>query len=64
MPITVIEGNGLSLIGQNWLRDIKLKWEKICRLHDKGYNAIISKYPELFSEGLSTLKGTLICKNS
>ena len=60
MPITVIEGNGPSLIGRNWLRDIKLKWEEICQLHDKGYNAIISKYPEVFSEGLGTLKGTFV----
>ena len=44
MPITVIKGNGPSFIGRNWLRDIKLKWEEICQLHDKGYNVNIQRY--------------------
>ena len=58
MSLTVIEGNGPSLNGRNWLHSIRLDWNKICHIYDSGYSSFMDKYSEVFKEDLGKLKGT------
>jgi len=60
LPILVVKGNGPNLIGRDWLTHLRLDWGQIKRLHvgNTEAEAIVFKYPEVFQEGLGTLKGT------
>ena len=63
LPLLVVQGQGPSLIGRDWLSVIQLDWHNIGRGGFKGnvYNVtvddILNKYPEVLKEGLGTLKG-------
>jgi len=68
LPITVVRGTGPSLMGRDWLEHLNLDWKSIFRVdgstnntnreRDSELEAILCKYPEVFKEGLGTLKGT------
>ena len=48
----IVQGNGPSLRGRDWLGDIKLDWVNIRNLSDK----VVQKYPEVFkSESNSSM---------
>jgi len=32
LPLTIVEGSGLGLVGRNWLREIKLDWIKVTKV--------------------------------
>ena len=54
----VVEGTGPTLLGRDWSRTIPLEWASI-RAISKGssnLDKLMGKYPEVFQEGLGTLK--------
>jgi len=58
LPLWIIQGNGPTLFGRNWLEFIKLDWPVIKLMAcDVNHNAILDKYPSLFGGGVGTLKG-------
>ena len=49
LPLIVVQGSGLSLLGQNWLQQIKLNWTKIHAVLPKtSLNNLLEKYASLF----------------
>ena len=60
LPLLVVRGDGPALLGRNWLEQIQLNWQMIKQLttHKKQLDEILANHPELFEEGLGTLKGT------
>lgn len=57
MPLQIIAGSGPTLSGRDWLGQIKLNWQQIHHIHTKSYQAVLSRYPAVFQEGLGTFKG-------
>ncbi|XP_014675604.1 PREDICTED: uncharacterized protein LOC106815629 [Priapulus caudatus] len=70
LPLLVVQGNGPSLLGRDWLCEIKLDWKKVCRSGSGSAQGsrgainrvtcvqeILEKYPEVMEDGLGTLKG-------
>ena len=60
LPLLVVVGNGPTLLGRNWLSEIKLNWHMIKQIAPttSKIDHLVSKYSELFDESLDTLKGT------
>ncbi|CAG2226134.1 unnamed protein product [Mytilus edulis] len=68
LPITVVKGTGPSLMGRDWLLKLQLNWKSIFKIEqlshnqepekDKELQDLLRKYPQVFKEGIGTLKGT------
>ena len=56
LTLIVVEGNGPSLLGRNWLAKIRLDWHEIKSVRSAVDN-LLSKYNELFRDELGTLSG-------
>jgi len=56
LPLLVVDGNGPSLFGRNWLSSITLDWREIKRL-STGVDGLLQQYQEIFKDELGTLKG-------
>ena len=56
LPLLVIKGTGPSLLGRNWLQAIRLNWGEIKHVSSE-LDQLIAKFPEVFKEGLGTVKG-------
>ena len=60
LPLFVVEGDGPSLFGRNWLCEIKLNWRAlgIARI-GAGTRAeeLVKEYEELFDSNLGTIQG-------
>jgi len=54
LPLVIVEGEGPTLLGQNWLIQIRLNWSKIT---SPGLHELLTKYPEVYQEGLRSLWG-------
>ena len=52
LPLLVVEGDGPSLFGRNWLEHIKLNWKEIHFLHSKPLplklQSLLERYADLF----------------
>ena len=57
LPLVVVEGNGPTLMGRNWLSKIKLNWSKIHYIVNAGLSELLHKYHEVFQDGLGTFQG-------
>ena len=58
LSVLVVKGGGSSLIGRDWLADLKLNWSAIKHLHaEEELQKFISKYPSVFSDELGSMKG-------
>ena len=57
MPLLIVEGDGPTLLGRDWLSQIKLDWRQIHQVHSPNLQSLISRYPSVFKKGLGTLKG-------
>ena len=55
LNLVVIEGNGPSLFGRNWLRHIQLNWKAIAMVSCKSLVQILHKYDEVFRDELGTI---------
>ena len=60
LPLLVVEGDGPSLFGLNWLEHIKLNWKEIHFLHSKPLplklQSLLEWYADLFKPELGTFK--------
>ena len=60
LPLTVVAGNGASLLGRNWLQHLRLDWNTIGAIaiesNAEGLNQLLSNYTTLFSDELGTLQ--------
>ena len=54
LPLVIVKGEGPTLLGRNWLSQI---WSKIPYTTSPGLHELLAKYPEVFQEGLGSLKG-------
>ena len=72
LPLYVIKGSGVNLLGRNWMALMRLNWENIfeqlqehntykekvnCVNIQKELETVTNKYPNVFSEKLGTIKG-------
>ena len=55
LPLLVIKGNGPSLLGRDWLSELKLNWREINTLMGVKLDEILAQHKEVFQEGLGTL---------
>ena len=66
LPLVVVNGQGPSLLGRNWLQMLKLNWGEIKRLDLNQVNVqakvqkIKDKYKHLFQGTLGKLKGVVV----
>ena len=57
LPLVIVKGEGPTLLGRNWLSQIRLNWNKIHYTTSPGLHELLAKYPEVYQEGLRSLKG-------
>ena len=54
MPLIIVKGSGLTLLGRNWLQMFKLDWQEI--FNDESVSHVLQKHSKVFEEGLGTLR--------
>lgn len=59
LPLLIVAGDGSSLLGRNWLEQIKLDWHNLNNVtsQDRLLDQVLEDHQSLFEEGLGTLKG-------
>ena len=57
LPLYVVEGNGPSLLGKNWLSTVKLNWGLI-KHGSSDLDQVNNKHSSLFDNSMGCLKGT------
>ena len=59
----VVEGSGPSLLGRDWLKEVKLDWKKLLKMNmdqkqvESRLEKLINQYSEVFEEVLGTFTG-------
>ena len=63
LPLVVIKGDGISLLGRNWLEQIKLDWHEIAKIngitkpsYQKKLDDLLKQYEEIFRDELGKCK--------
>ena len=59
LGFVVVRGRDPSLLGCNWLRDIRLDWPQICSVRcstETTLAALLKQYEDVFAPGLGTIK--------
>ncbi len=51
LSMLVVEGNGPSLLGRDWLQELKIDWSKVHRV------SLLEQYVTLFAEKLGEIRG-------
>ena len=59
--LVVVAGDGLTLLGRNWLKYIRLDWKSIHQIAvddttPRELTTLLNKFEELFSSELRTIK--------
>ena len=57
LPLYVVEGNGPSLLGRNWLSTVKLNWGLIKQV-SSDLDQVFNKHSSLFDNSMGCVKGT------
>ena len=58
LNLIVVEGNGPSLIGRDWLQRIKLNWADIRSVHaNTSLEQVLTEHSSLFKDELGTIEG-------
>ncbi len=57
LPLLVVKGEGPSLLGRNWLEEIKLNWYENFWLQNAALNDLLEKHRAVFGSDLGTAKG-------
>ena len=52
MPLLIVEGSGPTLLGRDWLSQIKLDWRQIHHIHSRNFQSLLLRYPSVFQKGL------------
>ena len=60
LPLMIVEMDGPTLLGRNWLSSLKLDWSELHRLHDGALEEVLRKHSSVFQEDLGTLKDTQV----
>lgn len=55
-----MKGNGPSLLGRDWLKEIKLNWAEVFRIEesDQEFEMLLEEYKDVFGTDLGTVRGT------
>ena len=56
LPLLVVEGTGASLMGRNWLENIRLNWNSIHKVNSDQLQTVLTQYSEVFKPELGTMK--------
>ena len=66
LPFYVVQGDGPSLLGRDWMEVIRLDWSSICTVaRQTKAQYVVAKFPEVFKVGLghmNTFTATLKLK--
>ena len=57
LPLVVVKGQGPTLLGRNWLNQIRLNWSQIHYTTCPGLHDLLTKYSKVFQEGLGSFEG-------
>ena len=58
LPLLVIEGDGPTLFGRNWLAELRLNWKAIQSIQEEDeVQSLLAKYSKVFGEYLGKLRG-------
>ena len=57
LPLIVVQGNGQSLFGRDWLARIRLDWQRIHSILKCGIIEVLNCHSHVFQETLGTLQG-------
>ena len=61
LPLIVVSGEGPSLLGRNWLEQLKLDWTSVFRLQSETeLEDILADHKEVFKDELGKLQGTTV----
>jgi len=56
LTLYAVPGNGLTLLGREWLEHIKLDWKSITIVTKDPLQQLLDKHTSLFKDGLGTIK--------
>ena len=56
-PLVIVCGSGPTLLGRDWLSQILLDWREIHQVYTASLQAVLSRYPGVFQEGIGNLRG-------
>ena len=62
--VIITKGDGVALIGGNWLSTLKLNWKEISQVYQTNspklkLEDLVQQYPALFDGELGTIKGVM-----
>ena len=57
LPLSIVKGDGLTLLGRDWLEILKLNWREVNMVGHMSCDHLLAQFDELFQEGLTQLKG-------
>ena len=63
LKLLVVEGNGPSLFGRNWLEKLKLNWsqlqsDQVCSITNVSLQEVLRKHSVVFKEDLGCVQGS------
>ena len=63
LQLLVVKGHGPSLLGRDWLENLKLDWTQLNRVHAETnltLDEVLKRHQEVFSEQLGVMKGVKV----
>ena len=55
LSLTLVEGNGLTLLGRDWLEHRRIDWEQVCQIIASALERFLDC--KVFKPGVGTLQG-------
>ena len=52
LSLLVVKGDGPSLLGRDWLRQLQIDWQLVHRVHESPLDELLNKHKAVFEEGL------------
>ena len=56
VPLVIVEGNGASLFGRNWLEHFRLRWHEIKSVRKADLEGVLERTKDVFNRELGELK--------
>lgn len=59
LSVLVVQGNGPSLLGRDWLREIRLDWQQLHQMNQEPamWQEVVERHSDLFKDELGLVKG-------